>query len=297
MRVSLIVCSRNRAARLPEFFERIAQLESPTGGWELVLVDNASSDDTADRLAAFAAAAPFPVRCAHAPVPGLGRARNVGIARSSGRLLVFTDDDCYPRPDYLRAFVEVFEEHPVGVAGGRIVLHDPTDATLGMKDVATPVEIAPRSFVPAGVVHGANMAVRREVIAAIGGFDPRLGVGTACIAGEDIELVARAVWAGWAGRHDPRPVVAHHHGRKPGADAERQQRSYDYGRGAYYAKLLLDPDARAAYARAWYRRARRRGLGRAAMGRLSREIGGAARYLIPHFARPEAAPRFVDERP
>jgi glycosyltransferase involved in cell wall biosynthesis len=292
--VSLIVCTRNRAARLPEFFERISRLESPPGGWELVLVDNGSSDASASIMTTFAAAAPFTVRCLYAPVPGLGRARNVGIAGAGGRLLAFTDDDCYPRPDYLRAFVEVFEQHQIGFAGGRIVLHDPTDADLGMKDVDTPVEIPPHSFVPAGVVHGANMAVRREVVAAIGGFDPRLGVGTRCIAGEDIEFVARAVWAGWAGRHDPRPVVAHHHGRKPGVDAERQQHSYDYGRGAYYAKLLLDPRARATYARAWYRRARRRGANRAALGRLSRELGGAARYLIPHFARPEAIPSVVD---
>jgi glycosyltransferase involved in cell wall biosynthesis len=294
MMVSLIVCTRNRAARLPEFFERITALESPPGGWELVIVDNASRDASPSVIARFAAAAPFPVRCVHAPVPGLGRARNIGIAHAQGRLLVFTDDDCYPRPNYLRAFVEVFEEYPVGFAGGRIVLHDPTDAVLGMKDVDKPVAIAPHTFVAAGVVHGANMAVRREVVTAIGGFDPHLGVGTPCIAGEDIEFIARAVWAGWAGRHDPRPIVAHHHGRKPGADAERQARSYDYGRGAYYAKLLLDPRARATYARAWFRRARRRGLDRAAMGRLSRELGGAARYLIPHFARPETVPSFID---
>jgi len=294
MTISLIVCTRNRARRLPEFFERIAGLEHTPGGCELVLVDNASSDDTAEVLAAFAVRAPLPVRCVHAPVPGLGRARNVGIANARGRLLAFTDDDCYPRSDYLRAFVEVFERHRVGVAGGRIVLHDPTDALLGMKEVATPVEIAPHTFVPAGLVHGANMAVRREVVEAIGGFDPRLGVGTPCVAGEDIEFVARAIWAGWAGRHDPGPVVAHHHGRKPGPDAERQQRAYDYGRGAYYARLLLDPRARATYARGWYRRARRRGLGRAALGRLSRELGGAARFLIPYLARAERVPRFVD---
>jgi glycosyltransferase involved in cell wall biosynthesis len=293
MTVSLIVCTRNRAARLPELFERLSQLERPREGWELVLVDNASTDATASAIAAFAAAAPFQVRCVYAPVPGLGRARNVGLAQATGELLVFTDDDCYPSPDYLRAFVEVFDERPIGFAGGRIVLHDPTDDLLGMKDVDAPVEIAPHTFVPAGTIHGANMAVRREVIAAIGGFDPRLGVGTACIAGEDIELVARAAWAGWAGRHDPRPVVAHHHGRKPGAEAERQQRAYDYGRGAYYARLLLDPRARATYARGWLRRVRRRGLDRAALGRLSRELGGAARYLIPYFTRSEAVPRVV----
>lgn len=294
MTVSLIVCTRNRASRLPEFLERIAALEAPADGWELVLVDNASHDESPGILARFAASARFPVRCLHAPVPGLARARNVGVAHASGELLVFTDDDCYPRPDYLRAFVSVFDEYPIGFAGGRIVLHDPTDSVIGMKDVDAAVPIAPRTFVPAGVVHGANMAIRREVVTAIGGFDPRLGVGTPCIAGEDIELIARAVWAGWAGRHDPRPVVAHHHGRKPGADADRQLRSYDYGRGAYYAKLLLNPSARAAYARGWLRRARRRGFRRSAFGPLTRELGGAARYLIPHFTRREPAPRIAE---
>jgi glycosyltransferase involved in cell wall biosynthesis len=292
MTVSLIVCTRNRAARLHAFFERLALLETPPGGWELILVDNASTDDTASRLERFASAVPFPVRCAYAPVAGLGRARNVGLAHARGRVLVFTDDDCYPQPDYLRAFVEVFEEHPVGFAGGRIVLHDPADARLAVNDLVEPAEIPPRRVIPSGLVKGANMAVRREVVAAIGGFDPRLGAGTACMSGEDTEFVARAAWAGWAGRSDPRPVVAHHHGRKPGADATRQRRAYDHGRGAYYAKLLLDPRARGAYARSWFRRVRRRGAGPAALGQLSRELAGAARYLIPHLAWPEAVPRF-----
>jgi glycosyltransferase involved in cell wall biosynthesis len=294
MTVSLIVCTRNRGSRLPAFFESLRALESPPDGWELVLVDNASTDDTAERIAAFAETAPFRVLPAHAPLPGLGRARNVGLTRASGELLVFTDDDCYPRPDFLRAYVEVFEQHAIGFAGGRILLHDPSDARVAVRDLQEPVEIAPRRFVPAGLVKGANMAVRRDVVTAIGGFDPRLGVGTPCIAGEDCEFIARAAWAGWAGRNDPRPVVSHHHGRKPGKDAAYQHRCYDYGRGAYYARLLLDPQARVTYARGWLRRVRRRGFGPGALGPLARELRGAARYLIPHLVRPEPIPRLSE---
>ena len=293
MRVSLIVCTRNRASRLPDFLERISLLQNPQGGWELILVDNASTDASSAHIETFAAGASFPVRYARAPVPGQGRARNVGIAHSRGQILAFTDDDCYPRPDYLRALVEVFEEHRVGFVGGRVVLHDPTDARVCVKDVETALEIAPHRFVPAGVMHGANMAVLREVVNMIGGFDPLLGPGTPCVAGDDIEYVARAAWAGWSGRYDPRPVVAHHHGRKPGPDAERQRRGYDYGRGAYYAKLLLDRSARGTYLRCWYRRTRR-GFGMAGMARLGRELTGGARYLVRHLARPEAVPRFVE---
>lgn len=277
MRVSLIVCTRDRAGRLPEFLARIASLEAPAGGWELILVDNASTDSTPAVIDRFARDAPFPVRCVHAAVPGLARARNVGLAHARGDILAFTDDDCYPQRDYLKALVEVFDEGRVGFVGGRVVLHDPGDARVCVNDMAAAVDIAPRSFVPAGLIHGANMAVTRDVLCAIGEFDPLLGAGTPSVAGEDIDYIARAVWNGWGGRYDPRPLVAHHHGRKPGPDAEMQRRGYDYGRGAYYMKRLLDPRSRRVYLSAWYWEGRRH-IRERRFGCLLRELVGGARF-------------------
>ena len=137
------------------------------------------------------------------------------------------------------------------------------------------------------------MAVRREVVSAIGGFDPLFGPGTRCVAAEDIEYVARAVWAGWRARYDPRPVVAHHHGRKPGEETERYRRGYDYGRGAYYTKYLLVPRARRVYLRQWFELTRRapRSVRR---GRLARELAGGHRYLLGRFMRREPVPQVLD---
>jgi glycosyltransferase involved in cell wall biosynthesis len=278
MRVSLIVCTKDRAARLPPFLSSIASLESPPGGWELILVDNGSQDETRRILDQFERDAPFPVRCVHAAVPGLSRARNLGLACARGHILAFTDDDCYPRRDYLRALVEVFDEGDYGFVGGRVVLHDPGDARVCVKDVDEAFDIPPRSFVPAGLIHGANMAVTRDVVRAIGDFDPLLGAGTSCIAGEDTDYIARAAWARWGGRYDPRPIVAHHHGRKPGHDADRQARGYDYGRGAYYMKRLLSPGSRRVYLYHWYRSGRKH-LRQRQAGRLRRELVGGARYV------------------
>lgn len=278
--VSLIVCTRNRAERLPDLLACLASLEPPPAGWELLLVDNASTDATPHVLHQFASAASFRVVCLHAAVPGLSRARNVGLAHARGDVLAFTDDDCYPRRDYLRALVAAFEEQDHhGFVGGRLVLHDPRDARISVKDVDTTIDIAPRTFVPAGVIHGANMALRREVVRAIGGFDPLLGAGSACAAGEDTDYIARAAWAGWGGCYDPRPVVAHHHRRKPGPDADRQRRLYDYGRGACYAKHLLNPESRRAYLSGWYWLARHH-LRTDRVGRLRRELVGGARYVV-----------------
>jgi glycosyltransferase involved in cell wall biosynthesis len=288
--VSLIVCTRNRASRLPEFFSRLARLESPAGRWELILVDNASSDSTPLMVQTFAQSATFPVRYVRAPVPGLARARNVGIAASIGDLLVFTDDDCYPHPDYLCRVVEVFQDHHPGFIGGRVVLHDPTDAPVTVRDNPTPRQLAPRTFVRPGIIHGANMAVSREVVRAIGGFDPHLGAGTPCVAGEDADYLARAAWAGWSGRYDPRPVVAHHHGRKPGLDAVRQSRGYDYGRGAYYIKFALNRSSGPTYVSHWCR-GTWRDLKAKRIGRPWREAMGAARYIATWLSR-EPVPRF-----
>jgi len=287
MNASLVVCTRNRAGRLRDFFGHLIALEPPPGGWELVLVDNASTDGTAAEIRAFAAAAPFPVRLVHAARPGLANARNAGLAHASGRILAFTDDDCYPRPDYLCAVVKVFDELGPGLLGGRVVLHDETDARVGVKDLVEALDIVPRTFVRPGVMHGANMAVLREVVNDIGGFDPLLGAGTRCMAGEDTDFIARAVWAGWRARYDPRPVVAHHHGRKPGEATDRQRRAYDRGRGAYYMKHVLDGRSRRLYLGHWYHETRRALRKRGALGRLHRELTGASLYLVERLFRTE----------
>jgi GT2 family glycosyltransferase len=221
----------------------------------------------------------------------LACAKNEALAVARGGILAFTDDDCYPRPDYLQALVQVFFENLVGVVGGRVVLHDPSDARLSVRDVDTASTIEPTSFVQAGVIHGANLAVSREVVRAIGGFDPLFGPGTACAAAEDIEFVARAVWAGWRARYDPRPVVSHHHGRKPGRDTERYRRTYDYGRGAYYTKFLLHARARKIYLRQWMALARRASA-KTARRRLVREVAGGCRYLLQRAIHREPIPRF-----
>ena len=285
-RVSLIICTRNRAAQLPECLAKLAQLESPPGGWELVLVDNGSSDGTRELIESFARSTPATVKYVLAPVPGLARARNAGLDAARGGILAFTDDDCYPSADYLKALVDIFDEFGPGFVGGRVLLYDPKDAPVAIKELMRPLDIPPHCYLKPGIIHGANMAVSRDVVDAIGGFDPHLGAGTRCVAGEDIDYLARAAWAGWRGRYDPRLVVAHHHGRQPGAAADAHKRGYDVGRGAYYIKFVMRSDSRNQYLGHWSRRARRE-AGFSTMGRRWREILGAARYVTVSLLRPE----------
>src|SRR5215469_9780922 len=120
MLISLIICTRNRIESLRNCLRYVRGLQSP-GDWELVVVDNGSSDGTPALLKEYAATAPFPVLLVHEPTPGLGRARNAGLARATGSLLAFTDDDCYPSADFLKEIVRVFQDEATGFMGGRVL--------------------------------------------------------------------------------------------------------------------------------------------------------------------------------
>jgi GT2 family glycosyltransferase len=91
------------------------------------------------------------------------------------------------------------------------------------------------------------MTFRRNVLNSIGGFDERF----ATFAANDVEAVAAALWAGFFGRYDPRPIVFHHHQRQTKAHSRSLWRFYDVGRGAYYAKFIFRNDTRHCYLRHW----------------------------------------------
>lgn len=251
MRLSVVVCTRDRHRQLRACLERFGAL--PGGiAWELVVVDNGSGDATADVLRSYAQASTHPLTVVEEPRPGLGRARNRGWRAAAGDLVAFTDDDCYPAADYVEALLACFEDRSLGFVGGRVLLFDRTDFPITIQELDRRVSIEPGAFVPAGLIHGANFAFRREVLEAIGGFDDALGAGTP-FACEDVDALARASAAGWHGAYDPRPVVQHHHGRKTREDVRRLRRVYDHARGAYYMKCVLTPGMRARYLRTWLR--------------------------------------------
>lgn len=250
-RVSILVCTRNRARSLSGTLESLAAIQSDIP-WEAVLLDNASTDDTADILKA-ACARNDRLRYAYEAQLGLGAARDSGWRQCEGDIVALSDDDCYFDPDYVDNLVKVFEEHPqVGVVGGRILLFDPDDAPLTIDLREEPDDIAPYSILRTGALHGANLAFRKVALEKAGGFDRRLGAGTPFPA-EDIDAAAAVVWSGFAGRYDPRPIVHHHHGRKT-EDMAAQFQRYDRGRGAYYAKYVVRADTRRVYLADWRER-------------------------------------------
>jgi len=234
--LSLIICTRNRCAQLVRCLESIRRLEFERP-WELIIVDNGSTDATSAVIQEFMQAAPFPIRYVSEPKPGLGNARNAGVVAASGEILAFTDDDCYPASDFLSCVWSAFQDPSLGYITGRILLYDPADLPIGTNDSTEPVIFCGKSFINPGGVQGSNMAFRREVLAEVGGFDPLFGAGSLFPA-EDLDAASRASAAGWSGRYCPDIIVHHHHGRRAPASA-RMWKSYGLGIGACYMKLFL----------------------------------------------------------
>jgi glycosyltransferase involved in cell wall biosynthesis len=272
MDVSLIICTRDRHHQLARCLESV-RLLTFNRPWELILVDNGSTDETAAVVSEFIETANVRAIYLFEPRRGKSTGLNTALEAASGNILAFTDDDCYPAPDFLHQIWSAFDDPSVGYIGGRITLHDPADYPITIYESMTPRTFPARSFVSAGCIQGANMAFRRRVLVDIGGFDPLFGPGTPLVA-EEIDVAGRASAMGWKGEYHPEVVVRHHHGRKA-ADVAALWKSYAMGRGAYHMKLLLKGHqflwfARSIYQLRWrYKNSRTTVLW---------ELVGAARY-------------------
>jgi len=207
------------------------------GAWQLIIVDNGSTDQTAAVVRAFIKSSGLQVTYVSEPAPGKSRGLNAALRIARGQVVAFTDDDCYPAPDFLARIWAAFDDPAIGYLGGRILLYDPTDFPITTNEGTTPLTFPARSFVHVGSVQGANMAFRRAVLLEIGGFDPLFGSGSRFLA-EDIDVVGRASSAGWKGQYRPEVVVRHDHGRKAAASGALYK-NYAIGAGAYYMKFLL----------------------------------------------------------
>ena len=251
--LSLIISTRNRCSSLTRTLESLRKLRTCLS-WELVIIDNGSSDDTQLTIKRFVATFPGTVQLVSEPKRGLANAHNAGFRKARSPICVFIDDDCYPSEDYLDAISVCFAEDPgIGFIGGRILPWSEEDCEVAIQQSVNRVSFAPCSFIPTGVIHGANFACRRAAIDAAGGFDSRFGPGAPFFNAEEVELLARISNVGWPGAYDPRPLVYHHHGRKNGWDEWRVVRSYERGRGGYYAKCLLNRTMRAIYLSNWWK--------------------------------------------
>lgn len=119
MRFTVAICTWNRAPLLSKLLERLTCVRQPSGAWEVVVVNNGSTDDTERVLDSFAAR--LPLRRAFEPRPGLSHARNTAVQHATGDYLVWTDDDTLVDVEWLAAYALAVEQHPeAAIFGGPV---------------------------------------------------------------------------------------------------------------------------------------------------------------------------------
>lgn len=257
MQISVVVCTRNRADYLDKMLSSLQRLQVPNDlEWEVIFVNNGSSDNTRVILENSRKYFCVPVTIIDEERPGLSYARNIGWKNAKGKIIAFTDDDCYPENNWLMQIYQAMADAEIGYVGGRVLLFDMTDAPVTIQTSELKKSLPRGSHIESGNIIGANMAFRKMLLEEVQGFDCRLGAGTRLHAGEDTDVLIRASLAGFEGCYDPAIVVYHHHRRKPGVDITRLYTGYAYGRGALSMKTILESDAKILYIRNWYWRIR-----------------------------------------
>jgi glycosyltransferase involved in cell wall biosynthesis len=184
MDLSVIVCTYNRCYNLPDCFAALERQQGVSSlAWEVVLVDNCSTDGTRALVEESLRRTSMKLRYTFCGEQGLSYARNHGIEVAEGQRLVFIDDDIRVSPGWLKAIYATFTEYDCDAVGGRIHLDIPLEQLppwirpdmygfLGYQDFGEkPYRLDGLREYP----FGGNMAIHRRVFERIGKFDPELG--------------------------------------------------------------------------------------------------------------------------
>jgi glycosyltransferase involved in cell wall biosynthesis len=215
--LTVLFATRNGAGTLRTVLEAYAGLETPHGGWKLIIVDNGSSDASREIIADFEQ--DLPVTYVFEPKNGKNIALNAGLAFVSGDLVALTDDDVLPRQDWLVRLREAADANPAfGIFGGAVAPLWETDppAWLLNSIPLAPTYTVSDSGLPEGpmaghYVFGPNMAVRTTIFDAGHRFDPSIGPmsSRSYAMGSETEFVLRVMGRGVKAWFAPGAVVHH----------------------------------------------------------------------------------------
>jgi GT2 family glycosyltransferase len=256
---------------------------------QAVVVDQQANDETRERLEEISASAASDVEFVYVrdSAIGLSHSRNAGIARVTTSGVAFTDDDCVPSPAWIAAVERAFAAGADAVTGPMLPLGAAHPGTFPVASRASTVscEYHGRLSAPWDVGTGGNLAVKREWLSRVRGYDPRLGAGSAGRAGEDVDLIHRLLRSGARIRYEPDAVVYH---ARQSADRRRSTRvAYGWGIGAACGIWWRSRDREAAFILVRWLRLRGTLLLRAAARARWRSVfeellvlGGTARGLL-----------------
>lgn len=217
--ISLVIATYNGAKKLPEALLSLTTQTLPKELWEAVVVNNNSTDATAEVVREFAAAHPdLNIRLVEESRQGLSWARNKGIEVAEGDYIAIIDDDEIACPELLEVYFSFLDTHPyVVAAGGRITPRYPAGrpswlSKISERPIAGTLNLGDEecTFPEGKYFGGGNMCLRRTAIDYYGPFNTNLGrQGNRLLGGEEKELYMRYYTSGEDIYYLPKAEIFH----------------------------------------------------------------------------------------
>ena len=216
MDASIIICTYNRSDSLMRTLSSLASMNPPIDrSWEIIVVDNKSSDGTKSVVEEFSRRCEQEVIYLYEKTQGKSFALNRGIEAARGDILAFTDDDVRVHSDWLKNILRNFNKTDASCLGGKILLEWDVSRPewlgkflvdqLGYLDLG---EEKVRLSRPK--IYGANFAVRSGILRKHGGFDTQAGpIGGKMYAGEDTFFIEKLIKAEETVLYSP-DIIVHH---------------------------------------------------------------------------------------
>ncbi len=253
MDCSVVITTYNRAKLLADTLLSLAdQQVSPAVRWEVIVVDNNSRDETEDVVRRCSETTSLRIRHVFEPRQGQSFARNRGIEAAEGAVILFTDDDIIPNPDWVSAMLRAIDADDCEGAGGKVLPlweGEVPSWLSGRSDLLSWLALVDSDeacmldypLVASRRIVGASMGFRRSVFQEFGRFPTNLGHrGRRMYGGEEVELINRILLKGRRIRYDPSIVVRHRIGPDRLTRFFFLRRHFDHGCGQ--AQFLVRED-------------------------------------------------------
>jgi GT2 family glycosyltransferase len=234
--ISAVICTRNRGDSAVEAVRSV--LANTHVSFEVILVDQSEGKETEQATTRFLSDPRF--RYIPTTTVGLGRARNIGLEHALAPIVAFTDDDCSVPENWLEVIERCFAEYSQVTVLFTNVVGTPHDGSAGFvptyeRNSSKVIRSFWSKCGARGI--GASMAVRRDPILQIGGFDAMLGAGSQFSSAEDSDIALRAIALGhWVYETDRVAVL--HDGYRTWVEGRALARRDWFGIGAAYVKPL-----------------------------------------------------------
>jgi GT2 family glycosyltransferase len=225
--LSVVIPTYNRPERLALCLKALAQVDYPRDQYEVVIVDDGSPTDLEPVVAPFREQMTLSlIKQANA---GPAKARNVGACHARGSYLVFTDDDCMPAADWLKAFAQQLALTPKAFLGGHTINALPENlfSTVSQELIDYLYQYYNEQRQKPQFFASNNIAVAKDLFLALGGFDPSFPNAAA----EDRELCDRWLHAGYPMQFVPTAQIYHAHHLSLRSFFKQH---FYYGRGAFF---------------------------------------------------------------